>query len=55
LEFFDRIKGKDIIPVNLLPEYEEEKAVQFISIGITCAERISGGNHPLQVLVNVSL
>jgi hypothetical protein len=48
------MKGKDIIPVNLLPDYEQDKAVQFISVCLTCAEGIAGGKHPLQVLVNVS-
>jgi hypothetical protein len=47
LEVFECIKGKDIIPANLLPDDEEEKVVQFISIHITCVERIAVGKHPL--------
>ena len=55
LELFECMKGKDIIPANLLPDDEEGKVIQFSSICTTCAERIAGRNHPLQILVNVSL
>jgi len=55
LELFDCMRGKDIIPANLSPDDEEGKGIQFGSIGTTCAERIAGGNHPLQILINVSL
>jgi len=53
LERFEALKGKDIPPANALPEYEQDKAVQLLSIGTTGAERIAGGKHPLQVLVDV--
>jgi hypothetical protein len=48
LECFEALKGKDIPPANVLPEYEQDKAVQLLSIGTTAAERIAGGDFRLR-------